>query len=81
MNATGQTYEIRELADFASVPADRRDAMLADFKQFIELLDAQRPVIDLAKAIGGNVGITFKWIDDGDVGCKSAFVTMKFGEA
>jgi hypothetical protein len=79
MNATGQTYEIRELADFASVPADRRDAMLADFKQFIELLDAQRPVIELAKEIGG-VRLTFKWIDDGDVGCKGAFVTMKFGE-
>lgn len=61
-----EVYEIRTVKDFLKIPASKRSEMLADFSQWIEMCSAVdllfRPEI-LA------TGDSFKWVDDGIVGC------------
>lgn len=60
---TGKTYRIESVADFALIPADRRDACLADFRVFLGVSEAARTILGVegVKVIGE----VFDWTDDG----------------
>ena len=59
------TYDIRTIKDFLDVPAEKREAMLFDFLQWMMLCD------EIAKEFTPRevqVGVVFRWIDDGKTG-------------
>lgn len=62
------TYRIRTLADICAIPADRREAFVADLVEWLRVREA------LAEAVSTMVGeqlppsVEFIWKDDGIVG-------------
>ena len=75
---TAKEYTIKTLEDFLTVPEDRLEDCLKEFKSFIEIL---RPIKDLIKATGDTFGVeagaiaeAFVWIDD-----DKGNVTVRFG--
>jgi len=65
MSETKREHEIRTVGDFLTVPEDKRDACLADFKMWLGFMEL---AITLGEMAGG--GVTpdtgaFRWIDDG----------------
>ena len=63
MNTDAPTYEIHQLTDFSTVPIDRLDACLADFKQWVL---CHRVLKTYGLEEGYKVSMT--WTDDGKVG-------------
>jgi hypothetical protein len=64
------TYEIATVADFLTVPEDRWDACLKDFREFLGLASALKETADvMADLLGAdkdkNKVESFTWIDDG----------------
>lgn len=69
---TAPTYNIARVSDFLNVPADRIDACLEEFGEFLEMA---RGMGDLARIMGEVTGEdgackveAFVWIDDGKRG-------------
>lgn len=74
IGATGETYEIRTVADFLKVPTERRRICLREFHSW---LDIQKSMIDLlcaaSDALDGGLkpehftwrNEVFRWVDDG----------------
>lgn len=68
-------YEIRTVADFAKLPADKIAACLSDF---VEWLDAVRKIAAFPSVVSDMLGCkkgavsvnmsSFTWIDDGNAG-------------
>jgi hypothetical protein len=58
-----QSYEIRLLADFLTVPANRRDACLADFEKWLAVIDTVRAFEAASFGVRMNTEC-FVWIDD-----------------
>ena len=54
-------YEIKCLADFASLPADKLDACLRDFSYWVDLIRAANELPDGLSILRDG----FRWIDDG----------------
>ena len=59
------TYEIRTIKDFLAVPAEKREAMLRDFLQWMTLCDV---IAGKFTPKWVQVGDVFRWIDDGKTG-------------
>lgn len=68
-----KTYKIESLSDLLKVPADRRDAMLADMKAWMEFHDSIGVPPELTTVR------SFTWQDDGKVGMGSA--TLRYTDA
>ena len=54
------TYPINTIHDFATVPEDRLDDCLRDFRLFLRMM---RPLSDL---LGTQFVPAFTWVDDGE---------------
>lgn len=71
-SATGSAprYEIKTVQDFLTVPVDRLEACLTEFRDYLEYA---RDIMELAKLAGEMVGAketktsvgSFNWCDDG----------------
>lgn len=59
-------YIIRTVKDFLTVPADKREAMLADFIVWMDMADRLAEVFDPSEL---TVIDHFRWKDDGITGC------------
>jgi hypothetical protein len=59
---SGRTYEIKTVADFASVPADRLAACLQDFALWLEIRAEANRCLDSAKVSWVDI---YLWKDDG----------------
>ena len=63
-------YEIKTVADFLSVPAEKRAECLADFSQWLSIVDEHKEIESLLDQIAGTDGAfstmtdRFIWIDD-----------------
>lgn len=57
-------YEIRTVADFLKVPADRRAACLAEFPKCLEYAEAFGGFLDACGANGARFDV-YVWTDDG----------------
>lgn len=61
-------YDIRTVMDFTSVPEDRLDACLADFRECVRYLRGVKAVAEDYGCADEIRGMGFQWADDGQVG-------------
>ena len=67
-------YEIKTVADFLSVPAEKRAECLADFQQWLAMADQHQEIESLLDQMAQTSGAfstcrdTFVWVDDGQRG-------------
>jgi hypothetical protein len=68
VGATGETYEIRAVADFLKVPESRRYVCLREFHAWLTILEGTRDLLVTcgvpADAIHPHTDV-FRWSDDG----------------
>lgn len=67
-------YPIRTVNDFLTVPADRREAMLADLSEWMKLRDRIAPLVAAGQL---EVPDVFRWLDDGAVGLSQINITIQ----
>jgi hypothetical protein len=71
VGATGQRFEIRTVADFLTVPEDRRFVCLREFHAWLTMGEGIAALLGIAgDTLGASVNAVFKsdvfvWIDDG----------------
>ncbi len=72
-------YVIEKPSDFLAVPADRRDAMLADLRGWIALMGnlQEQGLFEQGIVSIGN----FIWVDDGKPGCSSLQIRLQTKDA
>lgn len=70
-----KTYEIEHVKDFLKVPADRREACLKEFADWIVVAET---VTDIANSRGAkSEPARFDWIDDGNLNISVEFDVVK----
>ena len=70
MNAV---YEIRTVKDFLKVPTSKRVEALEDFRLWLEMNDM---VAELGAGDALKTGDSFKWVDDGTLGCSEVNIKV-----
>ena len=68
-------YEIRTVKDFLTIPVEKRKSALDDFGLWLGMNDA---IAELCAGGLLKVGDSFKWIDDGKIGCSEVNIKLSF---
>lgn len=65
-------YTIRTVADFLTVPPDRREICIAEFAVWLSLVEEARKV--LGDLLVSDPGAAFEWVDDDKSEARMTFV-------
>lgn len=76
--ADAPTYRVRTVADFLTIPADRRAKALAEFPAYLEILETVQPLLSTG-LVEREAAEVFQWVDDGKEESRVAIINREDG--